>query len=239
MNPYRDPSILTLTKRLATITKRTVAPAAVAAAFALASLSSAHAADRKAPPPRPASEYPANDSHPSEHVTIAIDPCDNQRDCEFFRLPYVAHSMIPIRIIITNDGDTALTLDDARMQFISANNDRIPAADLEELNRRLFTIRSAQSQKLPIIPIPIHHTPIDKKITDDDHDFGFQGTIVNAHSTLAGYLFYDIKALEQPALRHAEIYVKMIHTLDRKKELFAFTIPLDKWLAAQPNPAKP
>ena len=212
----------------------------VAATLALTCVLPAHASDKKAPPAKPAAEYPANDAHPNEHVTIAIDPCDNQKDCDFFRLPYVAHSLIPVRVIITNDGDTAITLEDARMQFISVDNDRIPAADLEEINRRLFTYKSTQGTKIPIVPITIHHDPIDKKITQDDNDFGFQGTTVNPHSTLAGYLFYDIKSLDlDHPLKGAQIYIKMIHTLDKKHELFAFTIPFDKWLAAQPKPEKP
>jgi hypothetical protein len=200
--------------------------------------SSAHAADKKAPPPKPVTEYPAFDTHSNEHVTVAIDPCNDQKDCSFFRLPYVAHSMIPIRIIIANDSDQALTLDDARFQFISVNNDKIPAADLEELNRRMFTFKSTQGTKIPLIPITVHHAPVDKKITQDDADFGFKSTTVQPHTTLAGYLFYDIKPLEDPALKGAEIYIKMIHPVNDKKELFAFTIPIDKWLAAQPKPEK-
>jgi len=120
------------------------------------------------------------------------------------------------------------------MQFISANNDRIPAATEDDINRRLFTFHNAQGTKIPIIPITIHH-PVDKNIAKDDDDFGFKGTVVNPHSTLAGYLFYDIKDLDDPALRHAQLYVKMVHTLDGSHELFAFTIPFDKWLAANPD----
>jgi hypothetical protein len=206
----------------------------IAALLALAPLT-LHAADKKNPPPaKSADTYPAVDTHPNEQVTIAADPCDDPKLCPFFRLPYIQHGLIPIRVIITNDSDHALSLDDARMQVISANNDKIPAATEDDINRRLFTIRSAEGTKIPLIPITIHH-PIDKKITQDTDDFGFKGTTVNAHSTLAGYLFYDIKGLDDPALAHAELYVKMIHTLDGKQELFAFTIPFDKWLAANPD----
>jgi hypothetical protein len=194
-----------------------------------------HAADKKTvPPAKPADSYPASDAHPNERVTIAADPCDDPKLCNFFRLPYIQHGLIPIRVIITNDGDRALSLDDARMQFISANDDKLPAATEDDINRRLFTIRSAEGTKIPLIPITIHH-PVDKKITQDTDDFGFKGTTVNPHSTLAGYLFYDIKELDDPALAHAELYVKMIHTLDGKQELFAFSIPFDKWLAANPD----
>jgi hypothetical protein len=49
---------------------------------------------------------------------------------------------------------------------------------------------------------------------------------------LAGYLFYDVKDLDEPPLKDAEIYIKMIHT-SGGKELFAFSIPFNKWLTAQ------
>ena len=198
--------------------------------------STIHAADHKsAPPAKPAAEYAANDTHPNEHVTIAAEPCDDPRLCNFFRLPYIEHGLLPVRVVITNDGDHALALDDARMQFISANNDKIPAATEDDIDRRIFTLKRTQPNHIPLVPIPIKRTPVDKKVTQDDNDFGFQGTVVNAHSTLAGYLFYDIQGLDEPALKNAELYVKMVHTLDGKQELFAFTIPFDKWLAANPD----
>ncbi|WP_348268293.1 hypothetical protein P8936_03450 [Edaphobacter paludis] len=194
---------------------------------------SALAASHKAPPVKPANQYTAFDAHPNEHVTIAIDPCNDPDQCSFFRLPYIQHGFIPVRVIITNDGDTALTLNDVRIQFISAANDKLPAADLDEINRRLFTIKNSMGTHLPFpVPITVHKQPVDKKITQDDADFGFQGTTVNAHSTLGGYLFYDVRGLDDPPLKGAQIYVKMIHTLDGKHELFPFTIPFDKWLAA-------
>lgn len=199
----------------------------------------AHAFEKKkpAPPARPAAQYVAFDTHANEHVTVAADPCLDPKACDFFRLPYIQHGFVPVRIVVTNDSDKALTLDDVRIQFISANHDVIPAATLDDINRRLFSTRSAMGTKIPIIPITIHHAPVDKKVTDDDTDFGFQSTTVNPHATLAGYLFYDIRELDDPALRHAEIYVKMIHPLNDKQQLFAFTIPLDKWLEVQPKSA--
>ncbi|MDP9039029.1 MAG: hypothetical protein M3O02_07115 [Acidobacteriota bacterium] len=212
--------------------------AAAAALALLASGAPARAADHKsAPPAKPAIEYPAYDTHPAEHVTIAAEPCDDPKACSFFRLEYVQHGVLPIRVIITNDSDTALSLDDARIHLLPETGARVQAATEDDLNRRLFNTRSAKGTKIPIIPITIHHAPIDKKITEDTTDFGFQGTVVNAHTTLAGFVFYDISELDDPALRHAELLVKMVHTLDARHELFPFNVPLDKWLAA--NPAAP
>jgi hypothetical protein len=230
MNSHRNSRDLRLSHAL---------PAAVAALAAAALVCllpfAVHAADKKAPPAKPASEYPANDTHPTEHVTVAADPCDDPKQCPFFRLPYIQHGLLPIRVIFTNDSDRPITLEDARMQFISANDDKIPAATEDDINRRIFTIHSAQPMHIPLDPFPIHRTPVDKKITEDDDDFGFKSTTVSPHSSLDGYLFYDIKDLDDPALKHAELYVKMVRTLDGKQELFAFTIPFDKWLAANPS----
>ena len=196
----------------------------------------AFAANKSAPPAKPAAEYPAHDTHPDEQVTVAADPCLDPKDCSFFRAPYIQHGFLPVRVIFTNDSDSAISLDDARIQFISGENDKIQAATDDDLNRRIFTLKSTQPIHVPLDPFPIHRTPVDKKITEDGNDFGFSGTVVNPHSTLAGYLFYDIQGLDRP-LKGAEIYVKMVHTLDGKKDLFSFSVPFDKWLAANPDSA--
>ena len=192
-------------------------------------------ANKSAPPPNPAASYPANEAHSSDHLTVAADPCDDPKQCPFFRLPYIQHGLLPVRVIFTNDGDLALQLSDARMQFISAANDKIPAATEEEINRRLFTYKSTKPIHIPLDPFPVQRTPVDKKIAQDDTDFGFKSTVVQPHSTLAGYLFYDITGIDDPALKGAVLYIKMIYTMDGKQELFDFNVPFDKWLAANPN----
>ena len=195
---------------------------------------------RQAPPAKAAKDYVASDVHDKEHVAVGVEPCDDPKVCSFFRLPYIQHGFIPVRVVITNEGDRALSLDDVRIQFISENRDVIPAATPEDINRRLFTKRSAEGTRIPGLPIPltVHHAPIDKQVTADDDDFGFPGTVVNAHSSLSGYLFYDVRGLDDPVMRGAEIYVKMVKSLDGKQELFPFSVPLNKWLDAQPKPVK-
>lgn len=225
MIPFQTPSQIRLPLR-------TIAPL-----LAILSLvPSAAAADRKtAPPAKAATQYAAFETHANEHVSIAAEPCDEPKRCSFFRLEYIQHGFLPVRVIITNDSEKALSLDDVRVQFLSANNDKVPAATDEEINRRLFRTKQAMGTKIPLIPLTIHHPPVDKKISEDDADFGFNTTTVNPHSTVAGYLFYDIRDLDDPALRGAELYVKQVHTLDGKQQLFAFSIPFDNWLKANPS----
>jgi hypothetical protein len=214
------------------------------AALSLPGLSlPALAADRKAPPINPAPQYPLFETHEKEHVSVAADPCAKVDDCKFFRNPYLSHGFLPIRVIITNDGDQPLDLNDVRIQFISADKDIIPAALPEDLNRRLYSKKAAQGRSMPL-PFPGAHIPIsageqvDKKITDDDRDFGFPSTTVAPHTTQAGYLFYDVKDLDDPVLKHATLFLKEMKIQGTKSYLFDFNLPFDKWLAAQPAPPK-
>ena len=196
---------------------------------------------RPAPPVDPAAKYTLNEPHPDEHVTIAAEPCLYKEDCRFFRLPYVSHGFVPVRVVITNDRDDALSLDDVRIQFLPGGGGKEAAATDEDLNRRLFSTKAAEGSRIPIIGALSHPEPIGKKILSDDTDFGFQSTVVPAHSTRAGYVFYDVRGIDDPVLKGAELYVKQIHYTDakgEKHELFAFSLPFDKWLAAQPKPDK-
>ena len=96
---------------------------------------------------------------------------------------------------------------------------------------------------LPIPPIHLHDKPVDKQITEDDNDFGFTATTVKPHSTLAGYLLYDVHPLDDPPLKGAQLFIKMVYTVPdkggEKKQLFDFNIPFDKWLAAQSSQSSP
>jgi len=191
-----------------------------------------HAA-KKAPPALEVDAYPAKETHAQEHVTIAADPFDTRARADFFRLDYVGHSFLPIRVLIRNDSDKALSLTDVRIQLITADKEKIPAAIPDEINRRLFRTKAVGAKKVPGLPITYHKTPVDKKITQDDDDFGLRGTTVEPHSTLSGFLFYDVKDVDDPILKGAELYVKEIKVRDSKQELFGFSIPFDNYIASK------
>ena len=195
-----------------------------------------HAA-KKAPPALEVDAYPAKETHAQEHVTIAADPFDTRARADFFRLDYVGHSFLPIRVLIRNDSDKALSLTDVRIQLITADKEKIPAAIPDEINRRLFRTKDVGAKKVPGLPITYHKTPVDKKITQDDDDFGLRGTTVEPHSTLSGFLFYDVKDVDDPILKGAELYVKEIKVRDSKQELFGFSIPFDNYLASKKSAA--
>jgi len=201
---------------------------------------------RKPIPPLPAQQYPLHDTHENEHVTIAAEPCTDKDTTPDFRLKYADHGLLPIRVIVTNDGDLAVNLDDARIHFIAADGSSIPAATDDDLQRALFSIKGATGTRLPLglpIPITVGKKNVDKKILDDDNDFGFPTTTVQPHTTVSGYLFYDTTNLDQPVLDHATLELRKVRLMLNNKSLDSFEIPLtarsDKPANADSTPTKP
>jgi hypothetical protein len=187
-------------------------------------------------PPAPAgaaSTYPAFDAHADEHVTIAADPYDTKEKASCFRLDYLKLGFMPIRVIVTNDGDKPINLEQARIHLITASGDKIPAADPEDVERRATDLKNPSSG--PKLPIPGLTTPKpkskDPKIEADFHEFEYQAIVVEAHTTRAGFLFYDVEGLGDP-LKGGKLYLRRLQAADGK-ELFYFEIPFDKYLAAQ------
>jgi hypothetical protein len=182
---------------------------------------------RKAPAPDAATTYPLRDVH--DKVTIAAEPCDIEAVTPKFRLKYFANNMLPVRVIVTNDSDVAINLDDARIHFIAADGTVVPAATDEELQRRLFTMKSATGTKIPLglpIPITVGKKNIDKSITQDEDDFGFATTTVAPHTTQAGYLFYDMQGLDAHPLDHATLQLRKVRVASDNHALDSFEIAL-------------
>lgn len=183
---------------------------------------------RKAPPPLPAPRYPAHDTH--EQITIAADPGDTKETAPHTRLDYLGHGFMPIRIIVTNDSSQPLSLDDARILFISANDVAENAATNEELDRGIFQLRNIKGKEIPLPaplpPITRKPKPVDNQIRLDDRDFGFKTSSVAPHSTEAGWLYYDIRDFNEPVLKGATIELRKVRWAATNKALDTFDISL-------------
>lgn len=95
---------------------------------------------------------------------------------------------------------------------------------------------------LPLPPITVHHGSVDKKILADDHDFGFQTTTVLPHTTVAGYLFYDMEGVDPPFLAHATLELRKVRFAATNQALDSFEISLHSTgknaAAARPGDAR-
>ncbi len=78
------------------------------------------ASDHKAPPVQPATSFPAVEVHDKEKVAIAAEPYDTKEKESIFRVDYLSHGVMPVRLIVTNLGDRPISLRDARILFQTA-----------------------------------------------------------------------------------------------------------------------
>jgi len=198
------------------------------AAFALPGL-----AEDLPAPAKAATDYPAVDNHTKEQVAIAAVPFDTAHDCRIFQVDYLKYQFMPIRIIVTNNGDRPISLRDARIFFITANGDRIPAAEPEDVERRV-TPQYDRGAGIPVGPIRIHKTPkvSDTKIEADFDHWEYSALVVEPHTTHDGFLFYDMNGLGDTPLKNAKLVFRELKNAEGQ-QLFFFEIPFNNFLSAQ------
>lgn len=192
------------------------------------------AADHKPPAVQPATSFAAVEVHADEKVAIAAEPYDTKEKESIFRVDYLGHGIMPIRLIITNNGDRPINLSDARILFQTAAGDRIQAAEPEDVER-VMSLKDRQGSKIPLPrPLPPIRTKAkgsNKEIEADFNTFEYGALVVEPHTTRAGFLFYDVSDLDHP-LRGAKLHLRKLRDADGK-ELFYFEIPFDKYLQSK------
>jgi len=190
--------------------------------------------DHTPPPVQPATAFPAVEVHSDEKVAIAAEPYDTKEKESIFRVDYLGHGVMPVRLIVTNNSNRPISLRDARILFMTAAGDKIQAAEPEDVER-LMTRREREGKKIPMPgPIPaikLKPKASNKDIEADFDTFEYAALVVEPHATRAGFLFYDVSQLDNP-LQGAKLHLHMLRNADCD-ELFYFEIPFDKYLKSK------
>jgi len=192
------------------------------------------ATEHSQPPVQAATTFAAVEVHDDEKVAIAVEPYDTKTREAIFRVDYLSHGVMPVRLIVTNNGDRPISLRDARILFLTAAGDKIQAAEPEDVER-LMSQKDRQGSKIPM-PGPIPNIKLKPKASDKDVEadfdtFEYQALVVEAHATRAGFLFYDVSQLDNP-LKGAKLHLVKLRDADGN-ELFYFEIPFDKYLKSK------
>ncbi len=192
------------------------------------------ASDHTPPPVQPASSFAAVEAHDNEKVAIAAEPYDTKQKQSIFRVDYLAHGVMPVRLIVTNNGSRPISLRDARILFQTAGGERIQAAEPEDVER-LMTRKEREGGKIPLPgplpPIKLKPKASNKEIEQDFDTFEYGALVVEPHTTRAGFLFYDVSQLDHP-LKGAKLHLHKLRDADGN-ELFYFEIPFDKYLQSK------
>jgi hypothetical protein len=209
-------------------TSRAIAPLLLCLALPAA------AVDHKPPAVQPATTFADAEVHDNEKLAIAAEPYDTREKESLFHIDYLSHGVMPIRLIVTNNGERPISLRDARILFLTPAGDRIQAAEPEDVER-LMTQKERQGSKIPLPgplpPIKLKPKASNKDIEEDFNTFEYQALVVEPHTTRAGFLFYDVSDLEQP-LKGSKLLLRKLRDADGN-ELFSFEIPFDKYLRSK------
>jgi len=183
----------------------------------------------KLPPATHAKTYPAHESHDDERVTVAIDPFDVPEKAAVFRVNYKQIGLLPIRLIISNDGDNIVTLNELKILYITVKRDKIEPAATDDIYRRLAKADARADKPRVQPPVPRKTKPaVSKEAVEEIETLQLLILPVAAHSTNNGFLFFDISGIDTPEAG-AHVYVTGLK-MDGK-ELFYFDIPLEKYLS--------
>ena len=177
-----------------------------------------------------AKTYPAHDEHPSENVSIAVDPYDMADKADIFSVRYSDQGLLPIFVVITNDGDQPVSLAAMKAQLVTVGRDKIPPAAVDDIYRRLS--HPSTSTTPPPLPFPRKKVKgtVGKQALDEIQNAQFGAKAVEPRSTQAGFLFFDVEGISNP-LAGAHFYVTGVQD-SKGTELMYFEIPMEKYLSA-------
>jgi len=185
------------------------------------------------PTPQPARSYPAHEEHSDEGVTVAFDPYDMADKAGIFSVHFGEVGMLPVFIVITNDGDQPVSLAGMTVEFVTVSRTKITPATVDDLYRRLA--HPEAGTKPSPIPWPKKaKASVSKQAQEEIQDAQFAARAVEPHGTQAGFLFFDVAGISTP-LAGGHIYLTGLRDA-KGHDLFYFDVPMEKYLSA---PGKP
>ena len=182
-----------------------------------------------------ANSYPARTFDAQEHVTIAADPYDMPDKASIFAADYASSGLLPVRVIISNDGDAPIALTDLKVELVTNMRDKLAPQRPEDIMRRLSRTDSRPDEQRQV-PLPMPHRKPKKAVKEEVQDeiqrSQFMAKAVEPHSTQSGFMFFDVADIRNP-LAGANLYLSGIRN-SKGTELIYFEIPMEKYLGYQP-----
>lgn len=184
--------------------------------------------EKELPPAGNAHEYAIHEEHSDEKVTIAIDPYWSEEQQDYFKTHFRGYQLLPVRLIITNDGDQPISLRDLEIQFITARREKAEPSTVDDIERRIANPVKDTSKPPVQLPLPMpRKAPKRLKggAAKEIDNLLFQAMAVEPHNTQSGFLVFDVLGMADP-LAGTHIYIRGIKL--QGKELFYFDLPLRK-----------
>jgi len=158
-----------------------------------------------------AAAYPSKDAHPTEKVTAAIDVYDTSPKDDSFGTNYAQEGILPIFLVITNDGDKPISVTKMQAQLVTAGRAKLDNLSVDDVMRRVahVNVSSTNPGRVGSIPIPgtggVKSKKAQQQLAELDRA-KFGAFAVEPHSTQSGFLFFDIQDVRNP-VQGAHLYL--------------------------------
>jgi hypothetical protein len=178
------------------------------------------------PKTQPAFSYPAHDHHAKEKVTVGLDPYDDAAKAKIFTVNYQDHDLLPILLVVTNDGDEPVELSEMNAELVTADRTKLSPATEDDILRRI-THPHASGARVPV-PFPTKRVKggMNPKELNEIQNAQFKAKAVEPRSSQAGFLFFDVSDLPNP-LAGAHFYLTGVRD-SSGHELMYFEVQLGK-----------
>jgi hypothetical protein len=178
------------------------------------------------PKTQPAAAYPAHDYHSNEKVTVGLDPYNTPEKTKIFVVNYRELDLLPVLMVITNDGDSPISLTDIKAQLVTGDGTKLSPATEDDVYRRV-SHPSAAGTRVPL-PFPTRRVKggVNTKEWTEITNAQFKAKAVEPRGSQAGFLFFDVSDVKDP-LKGATFYLTRVHD-SNGNDLMYFEVPLDK-----------
>jgi hypothetical protein len=193
----------------------------------LASLTLWAAKEFVMPRPENASTYPSKDAHSNEHVTAAVELYNAPPKSDVFNTPFVQDGILPVFLVISNDGDKPVALPQMHAQLVTSTRAKLEALTTDDVFRRVAHISGNSTNPARVGPIPMPGGNKNKKAQKAYQEImaaNFAAQAVEPHTTKAGFIFFDVMDVKQWALG-SHVYLTGIRDANGN-ELMYFDIPV-------------
>ena len=198
----------------------------VAVTVAFSSLTLSASKDFVSPRADNANTYACKDAHATEKVTAAIDLYNTSPKDNIFITPYNQEGILPVFLVITNDGDQPITVNNMRAQLVTAGRAKMESLTTDEIFRRVAHISGSTTPPPRVGPIPLSGNKNKKaqKQYEEIMSANFMAAAVEPHTTKSGFLFFDVSNVKQ-SVEGAHIYLTGVRDAGGS-ELMYFEIPV-------------
>ncbi len=174
-----------------------------------------------------ASTYPSKDTQSNEKITVAVDLYNTAPKDDIFNTHYVQEGILPVFLVITNDGDKPISVTKMSAELVTANRAKLEALSADDVVRRVAHVNASSTNPGHAGSIPIPFGNKNKKAQqqlDEINRARFGAFAVEPHSTQSGFLFFDIQDVRNPT-QGAHIFLSGVRDA-HGNELMYFDIPV-------------